>query len=129
MILLSAGGAMSTVLELLRANLIRLAPTATLEEIGKIPERLLGISVSKSSPREGGRSRRSRIPKKMRRSMTRQEADAVRLAMKGLEKGSTAFRKKQDEICRQHGYTRRQVGCSVSGLEKAAERKKAKKKV
>ena len=119
------------ILEKLRAQVIAWVNVATLDQIGSLPSEVLEFSTTEARPNskvDVPSSRRRRIPKKMQKPMTRTDADMIREAMSGLDKSSIAYRKKQDDLCREHGFCRRQIGAAVSGLHRAAKRVATQKK-
>lgn len=71
--------------------------------------------------------KRSRIRKHARTLMTRADADLVRGKLRGIKNGSTEYYKARDETARETGFSRRQIGSAMTGLERAALRKKRKK--
>lgn len=104
---------MATLLESLRSRLVAWTKTATLEQLGELPSEIF-----EGGSGGNGNGHRRRLPRKVRRPITRAEADEIRLELKKYE-GTPEYFENRDRICRDRGFTRRQLGAVVSGLERA----------
>lgn len=131
---------MKNVLEALRSRVSVWLASASLEEIGNLPANVIGIPVlgppatpsqeeKKSEAKVSVRvpvtekKRRRTIPKRAQFRMDQDQVNLVREVMKDYELNSPAYNKKRDELCREHGFCRRQVSSAVTGVERAAKRK------
>lgn len=110
-------------LDRLKASAVTYIQNASLEQLAELPERIFGGESDVIVAPNGGSTRR-RIPTKPRRLMTRQEADEVRNLLSGLTKNSREYAEARDHVAREKGFTRRQIGSAVSGLDRAEKRKK-----
>ena len=89
----------------LRAQLGAWAKTATMEELGALPSKIFNDRVEKAPV--------GRLLRKMRTEMGPADGKMVREELKGIELDSPEFLKKRDELCRRHGWCRRQVGAAL----------------
>lgn len=112
------------------------AENASLEQLGNLPGEVLGIQSETTevmvpvAPRvqieavpSGTKKRRRTIVKHAQFVMSQEQVAMVREEMSSTEPGTPAYNNKRDELCRDHGFTRRQIASAVNGKERAAKRK------
>lgn len=100
---------------------------ATVEELDRLPDEAFGLE----SQIEVGlvtNGKRRRLPKNMHQPLTRDEADIVRIEMKGLVRRTREYIEKQKELGLRFGASRRQIGAAASGLARAAKRRRQGRK-
>lgn len=116
---------MATILEFLRTRVVTWVQNATMEQLGKLPGEIFGTTATIVN---ANGSKSGRIRKHTRKAMTRADGDTVRLKLESFERNSPKYFKERDRIAREMGFSRRQIAAAVSGLERAAKRKKSGKK-